>query len=103
LNDDIIHRVDQEFGILNQQMHLKYAMAACQSTKYIGEKLIGNPHDIKIFEYIGWDQKDKLNDKNGYAYTIVCPSERNLPEDKDTMIKYREGNTEIKIFKQFEF
>jgi magnesium-transporting ATPase (P-type) len=78
-------------------------MATCQSTKHIGEKLIGNPHDIKIFEYIGWEQRDRLNDKNGYAYSIVTPSEKNLQEDKETNRKYREGKIEIKIFKQFEF
>jgi hypothetical protein len=65
-------------------VHLKFAMASCQVTKFIGDKLIGNPHDIKIFEHIGWSQTDKMNDKNGYVYTIVKPSRRNLQVDKDT-------------------
>ena len=65
--------------------------------------MIGNPHDIKIFEYIGWEQKDKLNDMNGYAFTIVRPSDKNLPLDKDTQIKYTDERVEIKILKQYEF
>jgi hypothetical protein len=36
---------------------------------------------------------------NGYAYTIVRPSEKNLPEDKETKRKYRDGKLEIKIIK----
>lgn len=65
--------------------------------------MIGNPHDIKIFEYIGWIQKEKMNDKNGYAYSIVRPSDNNFPEDKETNRKFCEDSVEIKIFKQFEF
>lgn len=55
-------------------IQLKYAMASCQTTKMIAGRLIGNPHDIKIFEHIGWEQTDRLNDRNGYAYTIIRPS-----------------------------
>ena len=57
LEDDIkipLHDSDS-FISDNQQVHIRYAMACCQSTKRIGDKLIGNPHDIKIFEYIGWE------------------------------------------------
>ena len=82
---------------------MKFAMACCQSTKHIGDKLIGNPHDIKIFEHIGWDQIDKLNDKNGYAFTIVRPSDKNFPMDKETNKKYRYDDIEIKVLKQYEF
>jgi cation-transporting P-type ATPase 13A2 len=53
LNDDVMHHGCSELDF-NHNEHLKYAMATCQSTKYIGDKLIGNPHDIKIFEYMGW-------------------------------------------------
>ena len=85
-------------------MHqLKFGMACCQATKKIGDKLIGNPHDIKIFEYIGWDQTDKLNDRNGYAYTIVRPSDKNYPVDKETDKRFVEHDVEMKILKQFEF
>ena len=85
LTDDIMHNCLDSQGAGNKCMvHMKYAMASCQSTKMIGDKLIGNPHDIKIVEHIGWEQTDKLNDRNGYAYTAVRPSDRNLPEDKDT-------------------
>jgi hypothetical protein len=65
--------------------------------------LIGNPHDIKIFEYIGWNQTDKLNDRNGYAYTIIKPSDRNLPIDRDSMQKFDAQNVEVKVLKQYEF
>ena len=78
-------------------------MACCQSTKKIGDKLIGNPHDIKIFEYIGWEQDDKLNDKYGYSYTTVRPSDNNLPTDKETDKKYNDAAIELKVIKQFEF
>jgi magnesium-transporting ATPase (P-type) len=44
-----------------------------------------------------------MNDENGYAYTIVRPSDKNLPQDKETHELYCENNVEIKIFKQFEF
>lgn len=44
-----------------------------------------------------------MNDENGYAYTIVRPSDKNLPQDKETHERYCENNVEIKIFKQFEF
>lgn len=94
LTDDIIYN--------NDSSQLKTAMACCQTTKKIGDKLIGNPHDIKIFEYIGWEQTDKLNDRNGYAYTIIKPSDLNLPIDKDSLLKFEVG-VEIKVLKQYEF
>ena len=74
LTDDILCSCGQG----HHSQHLQFALACCQSTKHIGDKLIGNPHDIKIFEHIGWDQTDRLNDKNGYSYTIVKPSSKNL-------------------------
>ena len=98
LNDDVMHHGSSEEDFIHNE-HMKYAMATCQSTKYIGDKLIGNPHDIKIFEYIGWTQKDKMNDDNGYAFTIVKPSDKNFPEDKETNLKFCDENVELKIFK----
>jgi len=104
LTDDIIHHsLDSEGGGNKFNVHLKYAMACCQSTKHIGDKLIGNPHDIKIFEYIGWEQVDRLNDRNGYAYTNVRPSIKNFLEDKETNKKFTDDKVELKILKQFEF
>jgi cation-transporting P-type ATPase 13A2 len=100
LTDDIIHHSLDAEGCGNKySVHLKYAMACCQSTKHIGDKLIGNPHDIKIFEYIGWHQVDRLNDRNGYAYTNVRPSDKNFPEDKDTNKKFDDDKVELKILK----
>lgn len=67
LSDDIMHHSHdmKSGGTLDQ---LKYAMACCQSTKIIGDKLIGNPIDIKIFEFIGWEQEEVLNNLTGYVY-----------------------------------
>jgi hypothetical protein len=44
-----------------------------------------------------------MNDKNGYSYTTVKPSDNNLPEDKETNRRFCEDQVEIKIFKLFEF
>ncbi|RKF63313.1 putative cation-transporting ATPase [Erysiphe neolycopersici] len=87
-----------------------HTMATCHSLHIIDGKLAGDPLDVKMFEFTGWDfeegeQKGRFvddYDQGSLAPSIARPpaSRRDTLNDNDSSLN---NQTEIGILKSFEF
>ncbi len=69
------------------------AMATCQSLTIIDNNLSGDPIDLKMFEFTGWN----LTESNGLWQTSVAPPGSRMADSETP------SSDEIGIVKQFQF
>ena len=84
-----------------RQLYLE-CLACCQGITRVGDKLIGDPIDVEMFESTGWDLIEECEDVNNYdpkIATYVRPKEeRSLTEKLDGLPGFNKdpNNEEIK-------
>ncbi|PWN25160.1 hypothetical protein BDZ90DRAFT_281756 [Jaminaea rosea] len=108
-----------------KKMPLLYALATCHSLKVVDGEVIGDPLDVKMFEYTGWtldegrDQAAKATTKSGTAkdgksrltdrapalvQTVVRPPGGEAFEPEDAVKPGRHAHfLELGVLRTFEF
>lgn len=124
-----IDRLDRRFSELHSEITevpttggpngrtpLLYALATCHALKLIDGELLGDPLDIKMFEYSGWslDEGQSRRVKGGaggaervqtLVQAVVRPpgSERMRMEDVAQPHKSKHSNLELGVIRSYEF
>lgn len=87
------------------------ALATCHSLKVINDEAIGDPLDLKMFEFTDWEIEE-LNDAFNNAVTVIRPRQSigvensSLLPSLDTNISFgviSAPSTELKVTKIYEF
>ncbi|EKC97467.1 cation transporting ATPase [Trichosporon asahii var. asahii CBS 8904] len=123
-----IDRLDRRFSELHSEITdvpttggpngrtpLLYALATCHALKLIDGEMLGDPLDIKMFEYSGWslDEGQSRRVKGGggaervqtLVQSVVRPpgSERMRMEDVAQPHKGKQSNLELGVIRSYEF
>ena len=54
-------------------------MATCHSIQFVNDELIGDPLDLKMFEFTRWKLEEAVETSDGLAPTVVSPSFSDAP------------------------
>lgn len=88
-----------------------YTMATCHSLRSVDGELVGDPLDVKMFDFTGWNYEEgvqRKNDTDDEDHNKLSPSvarppqglEYDIDDNHDTETK---TPTELGVLKQFEF
>ncbi|KAI9790387.1 MAG: hypothetical protein M1816_005205 [Peltula sp. TS41687] len=88
-----------------------YTMATCHSLRMVNGELIGDPLDIKMFEFTGWifeEAEHRSDSMNGETQNTLTPSVARPPPGKefdvdDDHATKKKSPIELGILKSFEF
>ncbi len=78
-----------------------YAMATCHSLRLVGNELVGDPLDIKMFEFTGWSfeeghtQSGIMDDGEDNS---LSPSVARPPLGAEYKIEAEENNLDVSTF-----
>lgn len=88
-----------------------YAMATCHSLRNVDDELLGDPLDVKMFEFTGWSYEEGTQqtgflddeEQNQLSPSVARPppgAEFDIDEDSDVQSR---TPVELGVLKQFEF
>ncbi len=83
---------------------LLYAMATCHSLRVVDDELVGDPLDLKMFDYTGWSfeegqQKNDTQDDDGDSR--LSPSVARPPPGMEFEISSGDDNPDVIAFELF--
>ncbi|KAJ0271530.1 hypothetical protein COL940_010983 [Colletotrichum noveboracense] len=72
-----------------------YTMATCHSLRVVDDELVGDPLDLKMFEFTRWsfeEGKQSLNDADDQDQGSLAPSVARPPEEYSDTLRDQNGN-----------
>ncbi|KAJ9203835.1 hypothetical protein DTO164E3_2189 [Paecilomyces variotii] len=90
----------------HKRKQIIYTMATCHSLRVVDDELLGDPLDVKMFEFTGWSYEEGGNarrsqEDGGYDETIT-PSIAKPPAGYDG-VETNETPLELGVLRSFEF
>ncbi|KAF3019501.1 hypothetical protein E8E15_003598 [Penicillium rubens] len=97
--------VDSECDI-EKQRNIMYAMATCHSLRVVDDELLGDPLDVKMFQFTNWrfeEGGNHVSDQTNPKYDTIAPSvakppQRHIGDEQDV-----NDSLELGVLRSFEF
>lgn len=71
---------------IEKQQKIIYIMATCHSLRVIDGELLGDPLDVKMFQFTGWSYDeggDHASEQTGPSFDTIVPSVAKPPRSRD--------------------
>lgn len=62
---------------LEKRQSIIYTMATCHSLRVVDDELLGDPLDVKMFQFTGWSYEEggsRVSEQPGSKYDTIMPS-----------------------------
>ncbi|KAI9037383.1 putative P-type ATPase [Aspergillus affinis] len=99
-----------EGGNLDNRTKISYIMATCHSLKTIDDELLGDPLDVKMFEFTGWSYQEdggQVSEQPGSNFEAVIQAIAKPPNSSAQFRDYEGARSsapiELGVLRNFEF
>lgn len=61
----------------DKRQSIIYIMATCHSLRVVDDELLGDPLDVKMFQFTGWSYEEggnRVSEQSGSRYDTIMPS-----------------------------
>lgn len=75
-----------------------YTMATCHSLRVVDGELLGDPLDVKMFQFTGWSYEEgesHPSEQSNVRYDTIVPSVAKPPASTAHISSYEQGNPDV--------
>ncbi|KAJ5502001.1 ATPase P-type K/Mg/Cd/Cu/Zn/Na/Ca/Na/H-transporter [Penicillium fimorum] len=91
---------------IEKQRKLMYVMATCHSLRVVDDELLGDPLDVKMFQFTNWtfeEGEDLVSDQTSLKYDTIAPSVAKPPQRQTGTEQDVNNPLELGVLRSFEF